>query len=265
MHEKNNKPIESANFDATADDYRKHRAGFPDSLYERLSGWNIGTGSQDIVDLGTGTGTLARGFASRGNHVIGIDPADQMLAQAREMDAGLGVSVTYKVASAEDTGLPAKAADIVSAGQCWHWFDRSRAIREVTRILKPGGVLLMVHFDWIPLSGNLVRMTEKLIEQHNPEWSGGNWHGVYGQWLRDLGEAGFTAIESFSYDEAAIYTAAAWRGRIRASAGISASLSQDKVIAFDRDLLELLLEHFPNEPYQVPHRVFAVKGTSPIN
>lgn len=260
MNEKKKKPIEKANFDQTADDYRKHRAGFPESLYERLSDWQIGIGNQTIVDLGTGTGTLARGFASRGNNVIGIDPADQMVAQAREIDTELGVSVTYRIATAEDTGLQAKSADIVSAGQCWHWFDRSKASAEVMRILKPGGILLIAHFDWIPLSGNLVRVTEKLIEQHNPEWSGGNWHGLYGQWLRDMGEAGFTNIESFSYDEAATYSPAAWRGRIRASAGISASLSPDKVSAFDLELQELLADHFPHGPYQVPHRVFAVKG-----
>jgi ubiquinone/menaquinone biosynthesis C-methylase UbiE len=263
MNEKQKKPIEKANFGNTAGDYRKHRAGFPASLYQRLAEWQIGTGNQRIVDLGTGTGTLARGFASRGNHVTGIDPEDRMLTQARELDAEVGVSVTYKVASAEHTGLPGQSADVVSAGQCWHWFNRPRAIAEVARILKPGGVLLIAHFDWIPLSGNLVRMTEKLIEQHNPDWSGGNWHGIYGQWLRDLGEAGFKGIESFSYDEATAYSFEAWRGRIRASAGISASLSPKKVERFDRDLQEMLAKHFSSEPHLVPHRVFAVKGTCP--
>lgn len=263
MNGQKNNTIKAANFGRTADDYRKYRAGFPDSLYERLSLWHIGVGNQTIVDLGTGTGTLARGFALRGNDVTGIDPAEGMLVQARELDAEHGVSVRYKIATAEDTSLRTDSADIVSAGQCWHWFDGSKAAAEVVRILKPGGVLLIVHFDWIPLSGNLARMTERLIEQHNPDWSGGNWHGVYGQWLRDMGEAGFTDIESFSYDEAATYTSAAWRGRIRASAGISASLSPDKVSRFDIELQELLVNHFPHEPYQVPHRVFAVKGRSP--
>ena len=41
-------------------------------------------------------------------------------------------------------------------------------------------------------------------------------------------------------------------------AGISASLSQEKVDVFDRELQELLMKYTPLEPYQVPHRVFAV-------
>ncbi len=47
-------------FGRTADDYASHRAGFPDSLFERLSELGIGLEGQDVVDLGTGTGTLGR-------------------------------------------------------------------------------------------------------------------------------------------------------------------------------------------------------------
>lgn len=53
-------------FGRTADDYARHRAGFPDSLFKRLSELGIGLEGQDVVDLGTGTGTLGRGFARRG-------------------------------------------------------------------------------------------------------------------------------------------------------------------------------------------------------
>lgn len=151
------------NFGATSEDYARHRAGFPDSLFERLAAHGIGTDSQGIVDLGTGTGSLARGFARRGARVIGIDPAEELLQAARELDAGAGVSVEYRVAWAETTGLPAAAFDVVAAGQCWHWFDRPRAALEAARMLKPNGILVIAHFDWIPIVGNMVRATEELI------------------------------------------------------------------------------------------------------
>ncbi len=67
-------------FGLTASDYAKHRAGFPDSLFERLRAFGIGIAGQDVVDLGTGTGALARGFARRGCRVTGIDPSESMLA-----------------------------------------------------------------------------------------------------------------------------------------------------------------------------------------
>jgi SAM-dependent methyltransferase len=61
--------------------------------------------------------------------------------------------VDYRVGRAEATGLDAKSVDVVTAGQCWHWFDRGAATREVARILRTGGHIIIAHFDWIPLDG----------------------------------------------------------------------------------------------------------------
>ena len=50
-------------FGKTAQDYGRYRAGFPSALFDRLATFDIGTTGQRVLDLGTGTGTLARGFA----------------------------------------------------------------------------------------------------------------------------------------------------------------------------------------------------------
>ena len=55
-----------ADFGKTAQDYAQFRAGFPPSFFERLDTFGIGSAGQRIVDLGTGTGTLARSFAGQG-------------------------------------------------------------------------------------------------------------------------------------------------------------------------------------------------------
>jgi SAM-dependent methyltransferase len=250
-------------FGATSEDYARHRLGFPDSLFERLAARGIGTPGQAVVDLGTGTGSLARGFARQGCHVIGIDPAEEMLQAARELDASARVSVEYRVARAEGTGLPASSSDVVAAGQCWHWFDRPRAAAECARILKADGILVIAHFDWIPLAGNMVRATEELIEYHNPDWKLGRGLGIHPSWLRDLGEAHFHSLETFSYDVDAPYTPEAWRGRIRASAGVGGSMPAEQVAKFDEELARLLATRFPGPLLQVPHRVFAVLARAP--
>lgn len=248
----------AVDFGRTSQDYARHRAGFPPSLFGRLAPLGVGLPGQRVVDLGTGAGTLARGFAERGCQVTGVDVAAAQLAQAGELDRQAGVQVAYRVAPAEETGLPAGSFDVVSAGQCWHWFDRPRAAAEVARLLRPAGWLVIAHYDWLPLPGNLVELTEALIVQHAADWRMGGGVGVYPQWFRDVGEAGFQAIESFTYDEPAIYSHAGWRGRIRASAPIGGSLPADRVATFDAALAAALLEHFPEEPLVVPHRVFAL-------
>lgn len=148
----------------------------------------------------------------------------------------------------------------MTAGQCWHWFDRPAAAREVWRLLRPGGAVVIAHFDWLPLAGNVVEATEALIREHNPAWAMGGGTGIYPLWLRDLGEGGFREIESFSYDEAVDYAPEAWRGRIRASAGVGASLSPDAVESFDGALAEALARSHAGSTLEIPHRVFVVVG-----
>ena len=152
---------------------------------------------------------------------------------------------------------------MVSAGQCWHWFDRERAARESSRLLTPGGRLVIAHFDWLPLPGNVVEETERLIQLHNPAWTLGGGTGLYPAWLSDVAVAGFSDVETFSFDVRVPYAHESWRGRIRASAGIAASLDADQVQSFDADHERLLRDRFPEDPLQVPHRVFAVVCKKP--
>src|SRR5688500_2417993 len=66
-------------FGKTVADYTRWRGGFPDALFDRLALWSIGTKGQQIVDLGTGTGTIALSLARRGAKVIAIDRSENMI------------------------------------------------------------------------------------------------------------------------------------------------------------------------------------------
>jgi SAM-dependent methyltransferase len=250
-------------FGLTARDYAEHRAGFPDSLFQRLALHGIGMPGQVVVDLGTGTGTLARGFALRECKVIGIDVAEPLLQEARRLSQHTGIEVDFRFGRAEATGLPAQTADLITAGQCWHWFDSHQAAREAARVLKPNGHLIIAHFDWLPLTGNVVEATEKLILQHNPAWGFAGTTGIHPQWLRDLGENGYRDLETFSYDVEVPYTPEDWCGRIRASSGVGASLPPRQVEDFDRELAVVLKNDFPGEVLNIPHRIFTVIARPP--
>jgi SAM-dependent methyltransferase len=250
----------TVDFGRTASDFARHRAGFPPSLFERLLERGIGMPGQRVLDLGTGTGSLARGFARNGGLVTGLDIAPLLLEQARALDREEDLHIEYRVARAEATGYADALFDLVSAGQCWHWFDRPRAAAEVRRVLRPGGRALIVHFDWLPLPGNVVAATEALILKHNPAWHLAGGSGIHPRWFADLAQAGFDELESFSYDETVIYSREAWRGRIRASAGVAASLPPERVALFDQENAEMLARSFPTDPLRIPHRVFALTG-----
>lgn len=230
---------DDVDFGRTALDYARYRTVFPPELFTRLAALNVGLPGQRIVDLGTGTGVLARGFAAAGCHVTGVDIAPEMLSQVHD------TGVTYRVAPAEDTGLPAHAWDVVSAGQCWHWFDQPRAVAEARRLLVPGGALVICSRDYLPTPGSVASLSDELVLSYNPSWS----------MATGTGDHPDIPGETFEFDVAVEFTHEQWRGRMRSSNGVAASLPAEAVTAFDADLARLLRQRFPHEPLTVPHRI----------
>ncbi|MEP6897186.1 MAG: class I SAM-dependent methyltransferase [Rhodanobacter sp.] len=253
----------SIDFGRAAGDYAQHRAGFPAIFFDRLLADGTVHRGDLVLDLGTGTGTVARGLAMRGCVVTAVDFSAPLLAQAAELDQAAGVTVKQVRARVENAEFAPVSFDVVTAGQCWHWFDRLRTAALVRRWLRPGGRLVIAHFDWLPLAGNMVQATERLILAYNPGWTLHSGSGVYPAWLKDAAEAGFVELQTYSFDIDVPYDHEGWRGRIRASAGIGASLDETKVQRFDLELAALLTAHYPTEPMAVPHRVWVLSATAP--
>lgn len=256
----------TVDFGRTADDYARHRRGFPPSFFDQVLA-DCGR-PRRVLDLGTGTGTVARGFAARRIPVVALDRAESLLRAAREVwrtEVGPGPSpgLHAVVAFAEELPFAAASFDLVCAAQCWHWFDEAAALEAVTRVLAPGGRLLLASLDWLPLPANLVEATEALIREHNPAWSMHGGDGRHPEHVEALRRGGYREVRVGSEEIALEYTPASWRGRIRASAGVSASLPPDAVARFDAELERLLRDRFPGESWPVPHRIHVVHGVRP--
>jgi SAM-dependent methyltransferase len=191
-------------------------AGFPSAFFDALEQRRWIARGQRALDLGTGTATVARGLAGRGVSVVATDPATPMLEQAADLDREAGVVVDYREGRAEALDAPDGSFDVVTAGQCWHRIDRPIATKEAARVLAPGGRIIIAHFDWLPLPGNVVEATVRLILEFNPAWTMGGGTGLHPQTLVDLASGGFETLETFSFDVAQPCTHEAWRGRIRA-------------------------------------------------
>ncbi|HEX4210734.1 MAG TPA: class I SAM-dependent methyltransferase, partial [Candidatus Binataceae bacterium] len=174
-------------FGKTAADYRRFRAGYPVELYRRLEAFGIGAAGERVLDLATGTGFLSREFAIRGCRVTGLDLSLPLMVEARRLDHEAQVASSYVRSRVEALPFRDSVFDLVTAGQAWHWFERQRAAAEAYRVLRPSSALLIAHFDWVGLPGNVVEATEALIVEHNPEWKlGGGTPGVYPHWPRDV-------------------------------------------------------------------------------
>ncbi len=248
----------SVDYGRTATDYGKYRQGFPDSFFERIStAFDIGRPGQRAVDVGTGTGDVARGLARRGCETIGLDLAPELLEEGRRLDREAGVHVDYRVGSAEETGLDTASVEVLSAGKCWHWFNAPRAVREAERVIEPGGQLLICQLTFIRNAGSLVEAVERLILEHNSEYAPPETEN-YPEVARDVSGGAFHSLETFSYEIEVPYSREAWRGRVRASYGVSASLSDEEVRRFDDEHRALLDAESPSDPLLVGHRVSAL-------
>jgi SAM-dependent methyltransferase len=243
-------------FGRTAVDYSVHRAGFPPQFFDAVVDLRIAGPGGRVLDLGTGTGTVAVGLRDKGCLAIGLDISEKMIGQARTMHTG----IDFLVARAEAIPLQDASIAAVFAGQCWHWFQRELAAQETYRVLAPDGYIAIAHFDWIPVPGNIVDSTESLIMAFNPQWGMAGGNGLHPEWFAPLAAARFRNLRSFSFDLDVPYTHSGWRGRIRASAGVGASLPAEKVDKFDEELGRILQVDFSEEPLQVPHRVWCVYG-----
>jgi SAM-dependent methyltransferase len=145
-----------ARFSGVAAAYDAVRPTPPGELVTVITQW-CGAGRPDVVDLGAGTGLSAVIWAGRARQVTAIEPAAGMreIAERRigalpAAGAGPGTRFAVRHATAEDTGLPGRCADVVTASQAMHWFDPDRALPEIARILRPGGVLAAYDCDWPP-------------------------------------------------------------------------------------------------------------------
>ena len=247
-----------------SDDYATHRPGPPDSFYERLDRIAAIDGAR-ALDLGTGPGTVALELARRGADVVGIDVAPEQISSARQVaeELELGGRTRFEVATAEDTGLETDTFGLVTACQCWHWFDGDAALAEARRVLRPGGVLAIVAYSYLAEHSPLASETEELILELNPSWNMAGWTGVFPAWMDQVKNAGLELIEAFGYDHPQPFSHDRWRGRMRTCNGVgSGDLSDELVQRFDDALADLLARDYP-EPVIVPHRVWCVAARSP--
>lgn len=248
--------VSPVDFGTAAGDYARHRPGFPDAFFDPVGRAGIGTSGQRVLDLGTGTGSLARGFAARGCCVVGLDPSVRMLHEAVGLTRAAGLRVHYIQATAEAISLRDGACDIVCAGQCWHWFDRDRASREVARLLRPGGRALIGYLTYLSDPGTLGRATEVLVLRYHPDWQLAGSDGRMPQYAADLATQGLGHLETFEFDVDILFTHDSWRGRFRTCNGVLA-LSPEHQAAFDEDLCALLASSY-RDPILVPHRVYGI-------
>lgn len=121
---------------------------------ERLRSW-LPAPPADVVDLGCGTGTLSVLLAGAGHRVVGVDLSIEMVARARAKADAAGVAASFHHGDAAAPPVPPRSADVVLVRHLlWTLPDPPQALADWSRLLRPGGVLVLIEGRWSAAGGS---------------------------------------------------------------------------------------------------------------
>jgi SAM-dependent methyltransferase len=129
-------PTASAGFSKAAADYERGRPDYPQAAVDWLTERLDLRPSVTVVDLAAGTGKLTRALLPTGATVVAVEPVAEMRALIEGAEALDG--------RADAMPFPEGWADAVTVGQAFHWFANEESVREIARVLKPGGGLGLI-------------------------------------------------------------------------------------------------------------------------
>jgi len=141
-------------FSAQSTGYARHRPHYPPELFAYLAGLG---GRKLAWDCATGNGQAAVALAAHFERVVATD------ASRAQIDAAIAhPGVGYRVATAEESGLPSDSADLVTVGQALHWFDTARFFAEASRVLAAGGCVAAWCYELCDVSPDCDAVVQRL-------------------------------------------------------------------------------------------------------
>jgi SAM-dependent methyltransferase len=128
-------------FGAHAGAYRAFRPRWPAEVFERILA-RVPAPRACALDLGAGTGMVARELAAHFDDVVAVEPDERMLA---ELEALPNLRSVH--ARAEEASFEPASADLVTAGNAFHWMEGELVCSRARQWLRPGGTLAVFRYD----------------------------------------------------------------------------------------------------------------------
>lgn len=237
-------------------DYARFRDIYPAAFYQKIVDLGLCTAGQNVLDLATGTGVLPRNLYQFGAKFTGVDIAANQITQARRLADVQGMRIDFQVCAVEDVEFPDESFDVVTACQCFLYFDKAVVLPRVHRLLRRDGHFCILFMAWLPFESEIAKVSEDLVLRYNPSWTGGRMRRTKPEAPQGA-DRWFTVDHAVGYDLSVPFTRESWHGRIKACRGIGASsLSAAQIAAWENEHLAYL-ESVP-EQFEIPHYVTLV-------
>lgn len=235
----------------TSNDYAKFRDIYPDEFYQYLIKNGIYTKGQNVLDIGTGTGVLPRNLYKYGAKFTGIDISENQIKQAKLLAEKDKMNIEFFSSPAEELQFNPESFDIVTACQCFDYFNHPVLAPKIHKILKASGKFVILYMAWLPFEDAIAGKSENLILKYNPNWTGGRETRHNIQITDDYTEY-FEVEKSEVFDINVPFTRKSWNGRMKACRGIGASLEEAEIEKFEKEHIKML-ETIAPEKFEILH------------
>lgn len=235
----------------TSAGYAKYRDIYPKMFYEKIVERNLCVKGQKVLDLGTGTGVLPRNMYAYGADWVGTDISENQIEQAKKLAGELGQETEYLVSATEDVDYPDGTFDVITACQCFWYFDHERVMPKLARMLKPDGRLLLLYMAWLPYEDDIAGESEKLVLKYSPNWSGAG-ETIHPIHVPPCVYETFESVYHEEYEIEVPFTRETWNGRMKSCRGVEASLPPEEVEQWEREH-RAMLERIAPEEFMVKH------------
>jgi SAM-dependent methyltransferase len=206
-------------FSNRVEDYVRYRPRYPAEVIDILATEAGLQPAAIVADIGSGTGFSAELFLRNGNRVIGVEPNRQMRLAAEDLLASYA-NFRSVDASAEATTLADGSVDFVIAGQAFHWFDRTAALREFARILRSGGkVALMWNVRRLD-STPFLRAYDELLTRLGTDYLTARCEGMEDQTIGEFFGPSYLKRSIYNFQD---FDFAGLRGRLLSSSYVPAA------------------------------------------
>ncbi len=221
----------------TSADYARFRDIYPDVFYQKIIARGLCVHGQTVLDLGTGTGVLPRHLHRYGAKWFGTDISPEQIEQARRLSEGMDID--YQTVPAEAIDFPDGTFDVITACQCFWYFDHEQLMPRLYHILKPNGVILVLYMAWLPFEDAIAGESEQLVLKYNPTWSGAG-ETMHPIEIPPCYANKFTVTDHEEYLLSVPFSQESWHGRMKACRGVGASLSDKELQAWEQEHRQLL-------------------------
>lgn len=242
----------------TSADYAKYRDIYPDEFYEKIVRRGLCVKGQRVLDIGTGV--LPRNMYRYGASWVGTDISENQILQARRLSDGMDIE--YIAAAAEELAFADGEFDVITACQCFWYFDHEKIAPRLWRMLKPDERFLVLTMEWLPFEDKIAGASEELVLKYSPGWSGA------GETVKPIAvpECYFEKFR-LSYSEEyrlpVHFTRESWNGRMKACRSIGASLTPGEITAWEAEHMAMLEKIAPPE-FDVMHFAATAELTKKI-